>query len=55
MLDDDKNICQGPSDLWGTASPRDTPNQIYLSVALGLSAFVAFCVRRALAQGISND
>jgi hypothetical protein len=31
-------------DLFGTAHPRDTAIQIYLSVGLGVVAFITFCV-----------
>lgn len=39
--DDDDNW----DKFYGTANPRDTRIQLYLSFALGLSAFVIFCVR----------
>jgi hypothetical protein len=35
----------GGDDIWGTARPRDVRLQIYISFALGLGAFLTFCVR----------
>jgi hypothetical protein len=34
----------GQGELWGTSNPRDTRIQIYISIALGVSAFLGFCV-----------
>ncbi|PVH97804.1 DUF221-domain-containing protein [Periconia macrospinosa] len=39
-------------DLFGTTNPRDTRIQIYLSLALGLSAFMAFCWLRPRWPGL---
>jgi calcium permeable stress-gated cation channel len=38
--------------LYGTADPRDTTIQIILSLALGISAFLAFCVLRTRWPGL---
>jgi hypothetical protein len=40
------DTCKGSSDdVWGQLRPRDVRLQIYISFALGLSAFLTFCVR----------
>lgn len=46
MADDNGETPGGYPDLVGTKSPRDTVIQIILSVVLGVSAFLAFCVLR---------
>jgi hypothetical protein len=39
------NSTCGSEDIWGIARPRDVRLQIYISFALGLGAFLTFCVR----------
>ncbi|KAF2089603.1 DUF221-domain-containing protein [Saccharata proteae CBS 121410] len=41
-----------PPDLWGTRDPRSTTIQIILSVALGITAFLAFCILRPRWSGL---
>ncbi|CAI6341656.1 unnamed protein product [Periconia digitata] len=42
----------GDDDIWGVINPRDTRIQIYLSLALGLTAFLTFCWLRPRWQGL---
>ncbi|KAF1950733.1 DUF221-domain-containing protein [Byssothecium circinans] len=52
-MKNENNTCPaGPDDLWGTADPRATRIQIYLSLALGVSAFLTFCWLRPRWQGL---
>jgi hypothetical protein len=45
MIPDNKNSCkEGSDDIWGTSRPRDVRLQLYISVTLGLGAFLTFCV-----------
>jgi len=47
MIESGNRTCgSGRDDIWGTARPRDIRLQIYISLALGSAAFLAFCVRR---------
>ncbi|KAF2206019.1 DUF221-domain-containing protein [Delitschia confertaspora ATCC 74209] len=46
------NSTLGDGDLFGTAHPRDTAIQIYISVALGLAAFLSFCLLRPRWKGL---
>jgi hypothetical protein len=41
------DTCKTPDqgDLWGQSNPRDKVIQIYISVGLGVVAFLGFCVR----------
>ncbi|KAF2136112.1 uncharacterized protein K452DRAFT_259629 [Aplosporella prunicola CBS 121167] len=39
-------------DLFGTRRPRDTTIQIIISIALGTSAFLAFCILRPRWEGL---
>ena len=43
-LDSCKARQPGQDDLFGTARPRDIWIQIVISLALGLGAFLSFCV-----------
>lgn len=43
------------NDMVGVNSPRNTVIQIGVSVALGIGAFLAFCVRTAANEGVLED
>lgn len=48
MMDDHKNnktICRSGSDVVTDHDARDVRLQIYISVTLGVGAFLLFCVR----------
>ncbi|EMC91357.1 hypothetical protein BAUCODRAFT_39528 [Baudoinia panamericana UAMH 10762] len=49
LADDDNDDLER---LYGATNPRDTTIQILLSLALGISAFLAFCVLRPRWQGL---
>ncbi|KAF2185100.1 DUF221-domain-containing protein [Zopfia rhizophila CBS 207.26] len=52
-MKNDTDTCKsGLDDVWGTARPRDTRIQIYVSVALGLGAFLTFCFLRPRWKGL---
>ncbi|KAF2645744.1 DUF221-domain-containing protein [Massarina eburnea CBS 473.64] len=52
-MKNESNCAAGHNDIWGTESdPRDTRIQIYLSLVLGLSAFLTFCWLRPRWQGL---
>jgi len=38
-----KNCTAGKDDIWGTSRPRDVRLQIYISLTLGILAFLTFC------------
>jgi hypothetical protein len=40
------------NDLWGRSDPRNTRIQLYLSLALGVTAFTTFCWLRPRWQGL---
>lgn len=43
---DHHNTCKdGSNDIWGKDRPRDIHLQISISFALGIGAFLTFCVR----------
>jgi hypothetical protein len=44
MSDEPKTCPKSQDDFWGTSNPRDTRIQIYISIALGVTAFLTFCV-----------
>ncbi|KAF2740394.1 DUF221-domain-containing protein [Polyplosphaeria fusca] len=46
--------CDSPNqnELWGFSNPRDTFIQIYISVALGVVAFLGFCLLRPRWKGL---
>lgn len=37
------NTCRVHSDVWGVNNPRDIRLQIYISLTLGVGAFLTFC------------
>lgn len=47
MLEGNKPCKAAQDDIWGKARPRDVRIQIYISLTLGLGAFLTFCVRSA--------
>jgi hypothetical protein len=50
MEQGDRTCKEGRDDLWGTSNPRDTRIQIYISIALGVLAFLTFCVSHLEAE-----
>ncbi|KAL6706884.1 hypothetical protein ACN47E_005027 [Coniothyrium glycines] len=42
----------GRDDIWGTSRPRDVRLQIYMSLTLGLGAFLTFCFLRPRWKGL---
>lgn len=45
VMTESNNTCGDASDdIWGIVHPRDVRLQIYMSFALGLGAFLTFCV-----------
>ncbi|KAF2854770.1 DUF221-domain-containing protein [Plenodomus tracheiphilus IPT5] len=54
MIESKRNdTCGGdPDDIFGTARPRDVRLQIYISLALGLWAFLTFCFLRPRWKGL---
>lgn len=45
MLEGNNSTCNADQDdIWGRSRPRDVRLQIYISVTLGLGAFLTFCV-----------
>ncbi|KAH9878660.1 hypothetical protein IAQ61_001932 [Plenodomus lingam] len=54
MIEESRNNTCGSAndDIWGTVRPRDVRLQIYLSLALGLGGFLAFCFLRPRWKGL---
>ncbi|KAI8935798.1 hypothetical protein NX059_007316 [Plenodomus lindquistii] len=53
MLGENKTTCGGtPDDIYGTARPRDVRLQLYISLGLGLGAFLTFCLLRPRWKGL---
>jgi len=53
MIESGNRTCgSGRDDIWGTARPRDIRLQIYISLALGSAAFLAFCFLRPRWKGL---
>ncbi|KAF1832908.1 DUF221-domain-containing protein [Decorospora gaudefroyi] len=47
------NTCgSGSDDIWGTSRPRDVRLQVYMSLTLGLGAFLTFCFLRPRWKGL---
>ncbi|KAH7391967.1 hypothetical protein BKA66DRAFT_458879 [Pyrenochaeta sp. MPI-SDFR-AT-0127] len=44
--------CGGQDDIWGKSRPRDVRLQIYISLTLGLGAFLTFCFLRPRWKGL---
>ncbi|KAH9860654.1 hypothetical protein J1614_011985 [Plenodomus biglobosus] len=53
MIEGKNNTCgTGSDDILGTARPRDVRLQIYISLALGVGAFLMFCFLRPRWKGL---
>jgi hypothetical protein len=58
MINQRNDTCKaGRDDIFGTGRPRDVRLQIYISLTLGVGAFLVFCVRflRATTQRKSTN
>ncbi|KAF1845818.1 DUF221-domain-containing protein [Cucurbitaria berberidis CBS 394.84] len=53
MIEGNNNTCRaGRDDIWGKSHPRDLRLQIYISLTLGLGAFLTFCFLRPRWKGL---
>ncbi|KAH7077039.1 hypothetical protein FB567DRAFT_140307 [Paraphoma chrysanthemicola] len=52
MKEDNGTCGAGPDDLWGNSRPRDIRLQIYISLSVGLVAFLTFCFLRPRWKGL---
>tara|TARA_R110002003_G_scaffold110_13_gene9341 strand:+ start:7574 stop:7741 length:168 start_codon:yes stop_codon:yes gene_type:complete len=44
MIEGNNHTCKvGQDDIWGNSRPRDIRLQIYISLTVGLVAFLTFC------------